>query len=104
MCKCQEQTDFKVALRKALSESTDKIQLVVWENKESKIIYVGAVEEAENRLKNGKIECYFIPKKGDEKVTFKIVDKPIAIVEKVEPILQKPKVTDKSKPVSENKK
>ena len=104
MCKCQEQTDFKVALRKALAESTDKQQLVVWENKESKIIYVGTVPEAETRLKNGKIECYFIPKKGSEKVTFKIVDKPEPSVEKAEPILQKAKVTDKSKAVSENKK
>lgn len=104
MCKCQEQTDFKVALRKALSESTDKIQLVVWENKESKIIYVGVVEEAENRLKNGKIECYFIPKKGSEKVMFKIVDKPIVIVEKVALVLDTPKPIERKKAVSENKK
>lgn len=104
MCKCQEQTDFKVALRKALSESTDKIQLVVWENKESKIIYVGAVEEAENRLKNGKIECYFIPKKGSEKVMFKIVDKPEPVAERVAPDLDTPKPIERKKAVSENKK
>ena len=104
MCKCEQQTDFKVALRKALSESTDKLQLVVWENKESKIIYVGAVEEAENRLKNGKIECYFIPKKGSEKVTFKIVYKPDPSVEKVAPVLDTPKPIERKKAVSENKK
>ena len=102
MCKCEQQTDFKVALRKALSESTDKLQLVVWENKDSKIIYVGTVEEAENRLKNGKIECYFIPKKGDEKVTFKIVDKPEP--ERVAPVLDTPKPIERKKAVSENKK
>lgn len=104
MCKCQEQTDFKVALRKALSESTDKLQLVVWENKDSKIIYVGTVEEAENRLKNGKIECYFIPKKGEDKINFKIVDKPYPAGEKVAQVLDKPKPIEKTKAVSENKK
>ena len=104
MCKCEQQTDFKVALRKALSESTDKLQLVVWENKDSKIIYVGTVEEAENRLKNGKIECYFIPKKGEDKINFKIVDKPDPSVEKVAQVLDKPKPIEKTKAVSENKK
>ena len=104
MCKCQEQTDFKVALRKALAESTDKLQLVVWENKESKIIYVGTVPEAETRLKKGKIECYFIPKKGIEKVTFKIVDKPEPSVEKIAPVLDTPKPIERKKAVSENKK
>ena len=51
MCKCQEQTDFKVALRKALSESTDKIQLVVWENKEDSEGLISYARENLSRYK-----------------------------------------------------
>lgn len=76
MCKCQDTTDFKKALRIALSETTATQKLAVWENPENKKIYYGTVKEAESRLKKGKIECYFIPKKRDKEVTFSIVEKP----------------------------
>ena len=93
MCKCEQQTNFKVALRTALSETTEDKKVVVWENPENKQIYTGSIKQAESRLKAGKIECYFIPKKGSDKITFKIVDKP-------EPVFEKPK----GKPEIENKK
>lgn len=93
MCKCEQQTNFKVALRTALSETTDTKKVVVWENPENKQIYTGNIKQAESRLKAGKIECYFIPRKWSDQITFKIVDKP-------EPEVAKPK----AKAESENKK
>lgn len=76
MCKCQDTTNFKKALRVALSETTETQKMAVWENPESKEIYTGTVEQAETRLKKGAIECYFIPRRWDGDITFKIVDQP----------------------------
>lgn len=75
MCKCTEQTGFKIALREALAVTTETLKLAVWENKENNKIYSGSVKDAEKRLKSGKIECYFIPKMEKDKVSFKIMEK-----------------------------
>lgn len=81
MCKCQEQTGFKVALRNALAETTETNKVAVWENKEDLQIYTGTVKQAESRLKSDKIGCYFLPLLKDGKVHFKIVEK---VIEKKE--------------------
>lgn len=87
MCKCAETTDFKKALRSALAETTDTRKMAVWENNEK--IYYGTVQQAETRMKKGTIECYFIPKRRDKEVTFKIMETPEAEPE--------PKTTEKTK-------
>lgn len=74
MCKCEQKTDFKVALRSALAATTETQQMAVWENTDSKEVFFGTVEQAESRLTKGKIECYFIPKKVKDQVSFDIVD------------------------------
>ena len=84
MCKCQDTTNFKKALRVALSETTETQKMAVWENPESKEIYTGTVKQAEARLKKGTIECYFVPRKWDGDVTFKIVDQPAEPKKKTE--------------------
>lgn len=84
MCKCQNQSGFKVALREAYAETTPENKIAVWENPENKLIYKGSVKSAEARLKAGKIECYFIPKKKENEISFRIVDRP-------EPEAAKPK-------------
>ena len=87
MCKCQEQTGFKIALRQALAATTDTHKVAVWENKDNLQIYTGTVKQAESRLKAEKIECYFLPKLKEGKVSFKIVDK---VIEKKEVPKDKP--------------
>lgn len=74
MCNCTQTTDFKVALRQALAATTESQKMAVWENPDNKQIYYGTVEQAEKRLSKGLIECYFIPKKKAEKITFDIVE------------------------------
>ncbi|GAB0156229.1 hypothetical protein CHRYSEOSP005_14930 [Chryseobacterium sp. Alg-005] len=75
MCKCEQTTGLNIALRDAFSLTTSNSKFVVWESK-NKEIFVGPEKKAQRRLKEGNIDCYFIPKQTDNVISFEIVEKP----------------------------
>ncbi|WP_234110129.1 hypothetical protein [Chryseobacterium sp. R2A-55] len=67
MCKCEQNSQFKYKLREAYSKNQ-----VLWQDKQKEIV-TGTKEQAELRLKNGTIECYFVPSLSGGAVSFETV-------------------------------
>ena len=71
MCKCQQNSQFKTKLREAFSQNTETAKHAIWEMQSGGIV-IGTEEQAKERSKDGKIECYFLPIKKGNEVTFEI--------------------------------
>lgn len=67
MCKCEQNSEFNSKIREAYAKG-----LVVWQTASGELV-VGTREKAEQRLKNGTIQCYFVPRIYDGKITFKTI-------------------------------
>ena len=72
MCNCEQNSKFNFKLREAKSKG-----FVVWQSANGELVN-GEREKAELRLKNGTIECYFIPEISGGVLSFETVLKPVA--------------------------
>ena len=71
MCKCQQNSQFKTKLREAFSQNTETAKHAIWEMQSGGIV-IGTEEQAKERMKKEIIECYFLPIKSKNEITFEI--------------------------------